>query len=110
MSDNLITLTIDGQEISVPQHKIKYDPLNKEKVQIPTTIYDAAEALALKTGQPNKIPVLCNDEHIRPVAVCRVPSCRRLARPKSVIFGCPSSVSSTLAGLRSRWTTPRRWA
>ena len=28
-----------------------------------------------------------------------------LARPKSVIFSVPSAESSTLAGLRSRWTT-----
>src|SRR3954469_22541794 len=29
-----------------------------------------------------------------------------LAGPKSVTFGVPSAASSTLAGFRSRWTTP----
>ena len=29
-----------------------------------------------------------------------------LARPKSRIFGTPSSVTATFAGLRSRWTIP----
>ncbi len=28
------------------------------------------------------------------------------ARPKSMIFACPDSVSITFFGLRSRWTTP----
>ena len=32
------------------------------------------------------------------------------ARPKSATLGVPSSASRTLAGLRSRWTIPRRWA
>ena len=34
----------------------------------------------------------------------------RLARPKSVILGVPSSVSRTLAGFRSRWMMPCSWA
>ncbi len=68
---NLITLTIDGQEISVPATKTSYDPLGKKKVEIPTTIYDAALELEKKTGK-NPIPILCHREHIRPVAVCRV--------------------------------------
>jgi CRP-like cAMP-binding protein/Fe-S-cluster-containing dehydrogenase component len=68
----LIRLTIDGQEVSVPPTKTAYDPLSKQKVEIPTTVYDAALALAEKTGGPNPIPILCHREHINPVAVCRV--------------------------------------
>ena len=49
-----------------------YDPLSKNNVQIPTTVYDAVAALAEKTGKPNPIPILCHREHINPVAVCRV--------------------------------------
>ena len=41
------------------------------------------------------------------VATAAASSARRLARPKSAILGAPSAVSSTLAGFRSRWTTPR---
>ena len=33
-----------------------------------------------------------------------------LARPKSSSFTSPLSVSTTLPGLMSRWSTPRRWA
>ena len=34
----------------------------------------------------------------------------RLARPKSVIFGTPSVVNSTLLGFKSRWMIPASWA
>ncbi|MBI3409881.1 MAG: cyclic nucleotide-binding domain-containing protein [Planctomycetes bacterium] len=69
---DLVRLKIDGQEIAVPATKEAYDPLFKKHVTIPTTIYDAAVALAQKSGQPNPIPILCHREHINPVAVCRV--------------------------------------
>ncbi len=42
-----------------------------------------------------------------PVAVSEVPSAAR-AMPKSMTRG-PSAASSTLAGLRSRCTTPQAW-
>lgn len=67
-----IKLTIDGQEIAVPATKTAYDPQYKKNVEIPTTIYDAAAALAEKTGQRNPIPILCHREHVNPVAVCRL--------------------------------------
>src|SRR5262245_290640 len=47
----LITLTINGQEVSVPAG---------------TTIWDAARRLGIE------IPVLCHDPRLDPVAVCRV--------------------------------------
>src|SRR5262245_4820476 len=70
--DGGIRLTIDGKEVTVPATKLAYDPLSKKKVEIPTTIYDAAVALSEQTGTPNPIPILCHREHINPVAVCRV--------------------------------------
>ena len=42
--------------------------------------------------------------------VRRMSDASDLARPKSLTFGSPSAVSRTLAGLRSRWTIPKRWA
>jgi CRP-like cAMP-binding protein/Fe-S-cluster-containing dehydrogenase component len=71
-NDGLVRLTIDGQEVAVPATKTAYDPLFKKKVEIPTTIYDAAQALSEQTGRRNPIPILCHREHINPVAVCRV--------------------------------------
>ena len=53
--------------------------------------------------EPTTVP----DSVIRPVAF---PPERSTARPKSRIFGCPSAVSMTLPGFRSRWRTPCRWA
>jgi formate dehydrogenase major subunit len=46
-----VTLTIDGRSVTVPEG---------------TTIWDAAKALGVE------IPVLCHDERLRPVGVCRV--------------------------------------
>lgn len=93
MSTNgTIQITIDGKEVSVPPKKLAYDPLSKKKVEIPTTIYDAAVALSEQTKTPNPIPILCHREHINPVAVCRVcvvdvggrvlaPACFRAVEP-----------------------------
>lgn len=74
MSDNIkmVKVSIDGHEVTVPEKKLAYDPLSKKKVEVETTIYDAALAYSQQTGKPNPIPVLCHREHIRPVAVCRV--------------------------------------
>ena len=46
-----VTLSIDGQELTVPEG---------------TTIYDAAKGAGIE------IPVLCHDERYDPVGVCRV--------------------------------------
>lgn len=72
MSSATVKLKIDGTEIAVPATKSAYDPQYKKNVTVPTTVHDAALALAQQTGQPCAIPVLCHREHIRPVAVCRV--------------------------------------
>ncbi len=50
-TQTLITLTINGQTVSVPAG---------------TTIWDAAQRLGIE------IPVLCHDPRLDPVAVCRV--------------------------------------
>ncbi len=71
-TNDAVRLTIDGKEVTVPAKKLAYDPLSKEKISIPTTVYDAAVALSEQTGAPNPIPILCHREHINPVAVCRV--------------------------------------
>src|SRR4051794_27423517 len=47
----MITLTIDGREVSVPDG---------------TTIWEAAKQLGVD------IPVLCHDPRLRPVGVCRM--------------------------------------
>ena len=59
-----------------------------------------ANVLLTRDGEPR----------IAPVPVWPLSSSSRLARPKSVILGVPSAASSTLAGLRSRWTIPCRCA
>jgi formate dehydrogenase major subunit len=46
-----VTLSIDGQELTVPEG---------------TTIYDAAKSAGIE------IPVLCHDERYDPVGVCRM--------------------------------------
>src|SRR5436309_1639891 len=103
----VVRLTIDGKEVSVPSTKEAYDPLSKKKVEIPTTIYDAAVALSEQTGKPNPIPILCHREHINPVAVCRVcvvdvggrvlaPACFR-----AVEAGMTVKTAETSPGVRS---------
>jgi len=78
---NVITLKIDGQEISVPAAKATLDAQgivmrDEAGKTIPrkTTIYDAAELLYVKgeLGKTNPIPTLCHREHMRPVGICRV--------------------------------------
>src|SRR5260370_41983311 len=63
--DGLIDLKIDGKEVAVAPTKRIYDAVAKKDIEIPTTIYDAAQQI----GVP--IPILCHREHINPVAVCR---------------------------------------
>lgn len=41
----MIKLTIDNQEIEVAPTKIAYDPQYKKQIEIPTTIYDAAQCV-----------------------------------------------------------------
>lgn len=75
-----ITITIDGQEITVkkatPTTDSQGNIVNDEDGRtIPrdTTILDAAQQLFVHSrGEANPIPTLCHAEHMRPVGVCRV--------------------------------------
>ncbi len=99
----MIKLTIDNQEIEVAPTKIAYDPQYKKQIEIPTTIYDAAQALCQRTGEVNPIPVLCHREHVNPVAVCRVcvvdvvggrvltPACQRAVEPGMKVLTAKTS-------------------
>ncbi len=93
--DRTVNLTIDGRPVTVPAAVPSTDAqgnpiLDKEGKTTPryTTIYDAArECARLNPGKHpedpeksafdpdryiNEIPILCHQEHLKPVAVCRV--------------------------------------
>jgi len=73
----LVTITIDGQKITVPkavpqrdsQGTIVRDSDGQPKPRA-TTIFDAASKLFVeKVGDRNPIPILCHQEHMNPVAL-----------------------------------------
>src|SRR5829696_838830 len=74
-----VALTIDGVEVTVPratpvtdaQGNVKYGP---DGLPVPraTTIYDAAARLWDRDELARRIPVLCHQDHLAPVAVCRM--------------------------------------
>ena len=67
-----VTLTIDGHEVSVDPLKPKYDPNDKNIFGQLTTVYDAAQQLyRTKLLEQTPIPILCHQEHMKPVGVCR---------------------------------------
>ena len=77
-----VTLSIDGQPVTVPlasplkdsQGNIVQDAEGRTTPRY-TTIYDAAVKLYVKQpGDEPKIPIpiLCHQEHMRPVAICRL--------------------------------------
>lgn len=76
----LVTLTIDGRQVTVPKAVPSTDSQGNilrdddgEAIPRPTTIFDAAQKLFVKEpGDQNPIPILCHQEHLRPVAACRV--------------------------------------
>ena len=80
--DKMVTLTIDGQSVTVPlaeplkdaDGNIVQDLEGRPKPRY-TTIYDAAVRLYVKQpGDEAKIPIpiLCHQEHMHPVAICRL--------------------------------------
>src|SRR6516165_8518869 len=78
--DRQVRLHVNGREITVPkavpttdsQGNIVTD-LQGRTVPRSTTIYDAASQLFVsRPGDVNPIPILCHQEHLRPVAVCRI--------------------------------------
>ncbi len=67
-----VTLTIDGHEVSVDPLKPKYDPNDKNIFGQLTTVYDAAQQLyRTRLQEDTPIPILCHQEHMKPVGVCR---------------------------------------
>ena len=79
-----VTLLIDGEMVKVPKAKPLTDALGNlrkgpDGLPIPraTTIYDAAVELVQQgkfTGVDlsERIPILCHQQHLNPVAVCRM--------------------------------------
>jgi len=86
--DKQITIKVDGREVTVPkavpltdsQGKILRDAEGRP-VPRATTIYDAATKAYADDPGGNPIPVLCHQEHLEPVGVCRV-CCVEIAKVK----------------------------
>lgn len=78
--DEDVTLTIDGQQVTVKRAQPTRDSQGKilrdsdgEPIPRPTTIFDAASQLFVKEpGDANPIATLCHKEHLPPLGVCRV--------------------------------------
>ena len=103
-----IALTIDGEKVMVKKATPLTDSQgnivnDQEGRTIPrfTTIYDAATKRYVKQiGDTNPIPILCHQDHMRPVAVCRVCSVEvyrvdrngREARGQKLIPACQHPV------------------
>jgi len=86
-----VHLTIDGEDVVVKkatpltdsQGNIVNDPDGRTIPRF-TTIYDAATKRYVKQlGDINPIPILCHQEHMRPVGVCRVCSVEIYRKDKS---------------------------
>jgi len=76
----VVRLTIDGQETTIEKARPLTDAqgtiirdADGQPIPRATTVYDAAVKLT-KEGKfrRNPIPILCHQDHLRPVAVCRV--------------------------------------
>ena len=83
-----ITIKIDGREVTVPKAVPQTDSQGKilrdaEGRPVPraTTIYDAATKAYAGDPAGHPIPVLCHQEHLDPVGVCRV-CCVEIAKVK----------------------------
>ena len=83
-----ITIKVDGREVTVPKAVPLTDAQGKllrdsEGRPIPraTTIYDAATRAYADDPDGNPIPILCHQEHLDPVGVCRV-CCVEIAKVK----------------------------
>ena len=60
-----------GHEVAIDPLKPRYDPNEKNVFAQLTTIYDAAQQLYSRLGEKTPIPILCHQEHMKPVGVCR---------------------------------------
>ena len=109
--DKEITLTIDGQSVTVkkavPATDSQGNPLKDSlgrAIPRATTIYDAARQLfAKQIGDKNPIPVLCHQDHVDPVAVCRVCVVEiakmkrgKITRERKLLPACQHRVEDTM--------------
>src|SRR5262245_51515292 len=78
--DRRVSVVIDGRAVTVPlampltdsQGNIVRDRDGRTTPRY-TSLYDAAaEAARLHSDYRNEIPILCHQEHLNPVAVCRI--------------------------------------
>ncbi|MGL4423227.1 MAG: 2Fe-2S iron-sulfur cluster-binding protein, partial [Gemmataceae bacterium] len=84
-----VSITIDGRTLKVPKAVPVTDAQGNPKIgpdgkPIPraTTIYDAAAQVFDREELNRRIPVLCHQEHVTPVAVCRMCSVHASRRRK----------------------------
>lgn len=111
-----IRITIDGVEVKVPRATPLTDALGNPRrgpdgLPIPrsTTIYDAATQL-VREGKwapedlAERVPVLCHQEHLTPVAVCRMCSVHissvkrgKLTPGRKLVPACQHRVEENMA-------------
>ncbi|HEV3136608.1 MAG TPA: cyclic nucleotide-binding protein, partial [Pirellulales bacterium] len=109
--DKEITLAIDGQSVTVkkavPAADSQGNPVTDSlgrAIPRATTIYDAARQLFVKQmGDKNPIPVLCHQDHVDPVAVCRVCVVEiakmkrgKITRERKLLPACQHRVEDTM--------------
>jgi CRP-like cAMP-binding protein/Fe-S-cluster-containing dehydrogenase component len=104
------TIKIDGHDVPVQkavpatdaQGNIRRDAAGKP-IPRATTIYDAAQQLYRERGEPNPIPILCHQDHLDPVAVCRLCSVEiwkmkrgQVQRERKLLPACQHRVEETM--------------
>jgi CRP-like cAMP-binding protein/Fe-S-cluster-containing dehydrogenase component len=114
VSDDLqkqITIVIDSREVTVPkavpatdaQGNIRRDAQGRP-IPRATTIYDAASKLYVqKLGDKNPIPILCHQDHLDPVGICRLCSVEiwkvkrgKVQRERKLLPACQHRVEETM--------------
>ena len=115
-----VTIKIDGRDVTVPKAvpaPMPKAPSSATATGSPTpratTIYDAASELFVKSmGDRNPIPILCHQEHMNPVAVCRVCTVEiakvkrgQMQRERKLLPACQHRVEDTMdAPARSNYS------
>jgi Fe-S-cluster-containing hydrogenase component 2/CRP-like cAMP-binding protein len=99
-----VSLRVDGREVNVPgavpatddQGNVARDPAGNV-VPRATTVYDAV-AKAYQEGV-NPVPVLCHQEHVKPIGVCRVCSVMTVRKGKAGDTLIPACVHPVVKGM-----------
>ncbi len=101
-----IKITIDGRDIMVPKAKPRTDasgnPLRDDEGNLiprATTIYDAAMQIWDRDELNKRIPILCHQEHMPPIGVCRVCSV-------ALASGRKAAKNPVLVPACNRWVEP----